>query len=404
MQNILRWSTVLCLGTSTGCESPDGPLVVHEWGTITTVHAPDGTPQGRLNRIDSADVLPDFVHRYEPPATGNDSSRWVGKRPLIPGRPDVTMRLETPVIYFHPPRDWPPNARLVDRRLPVRLLNYAWHRAQWPPLDRLVGAPLDLTHSPHPLLLPAKKAKRIVTLHDLFFLKHPDMTEAEIRRDYAPLVREHVRKADGVICVSEHTASEAQLLLDVNRTANGPAVRSLDELLADVGLAEFAGAHPHELSGGMQQRVALVRAMVLGAPLLLMDEPFAALDEITRTEMRHLLARLRSDGGLTPATTTLFVTHSVAEAVFLSDHIVVLTSRVSVEMVQKAATARAPIIVAVSAPTGLALRTADVAGITLVAVARKDGFEIFTHPERIENAAAAMPNQISKKEPAGHAA
>jgi NitT/TauT family transport system ATP-binding protein len=119
----------------------------------------------------------------------------------------------------------------------------------------------------------------------------------------------------------------AQLLLDVNRTANGPAVRSIDELLADVGLAEFAGAHPYELSGGMQQRVALVRAMALGAPLLLMDEPFAALDEITRTEMRHLLARLRGDGGLTPATTTLFVTHSVAEAVFLSDHIVVLTSR-----------------------------------------------------------------------------
>jgi glycosyltransferase involved in cell wall biosynthesis len=115
----------------------------------------------------------------------------------------------------YPRRDWPANARLVDRRLPVRVLNYAWHRAQWPPLDRLVGAPLDLTHSPHPLLLPARKARRIVTLHDLFFLKHPDMTEAEIRRDYAPLVREHVRKADGVICVSEHTASEAQLLLGV---------------------------------------------------------------------------------------------------------------------------------------------------------------------------------------------
>ena len=118
----------------------------------------------------------------------------------------------------YPRRDWPANAKLVDRRLPVRVLNYAWHRAQWPPLDRFVGAPLDLTHSPHPLLLPAKKAKRIVTLHDLFFLKHPDMVEAEIRRDYAPLVREHVRKADGVICVSEHTASEAQLLLDVPRS------------------------------------------------------------------------------------------------------------------------------------------------------------------------------------------
>jgi NitT/TauT family transport system ATP-binding protein len=118
----------------------------------------------------------------------------------------------------------------------------------------------------------------------------------------------------------------AHLLLDVNRTANGPSVRSIDDLLGDVGLAAFAGAHPHELSGGMQQRVALVRAMALGAPLLVMDEPFAALDEITRTEMRHLLARLRDDGG-PPATTTIFVTHSVAEAVFLSDRVVVLTSR-----------------------------------------------------------------------------
>lgn len=110
---------------------------------------------------------------------------------------------------------WPRNAVLVDRRLPVQALNYAWNRLEWPPMDRLVGAPLDLVHSPHPLLIPARKAKHIVTLHDLFFLKHPDMTQAEIRRDYAPLVRDHVRRADGVICVSEHTASEARLLLDV---------------------------------------------------------------------------------------------------------------------------------------------------------------------------------------------
>jgi glycosyltransferase involved in cell wall biosynthesis len=115
----------------------------------------------------------------------------------------------------YPERTWPANVKLADRRVPVRALNFAWHRLEWPPLDRLVGAPLDLTHSPHPLLLPAKKAKRIVTLHDLFFLKHPDMTEAEVRRDYVPLVRKHVKRADGVICVSQHTASEAQLLLDV---------------------------------------------------------------------------------------------------------------------------------------------------------------------------------------------
>jgi glycosyltransferase involved in cell wall biosynthesis len=115
----------------------------------------------------------------------------------------------------YPARDWPRNAILVDRHLPVRSLNYAWNRLEWPTMDRLVGASLDLVHSPTPLLIPARKAKHVVTLHDLFFLKHPDMTQAEIRRDYVPLVRDHVRRADGVICVSEHTASEARLLLDV---------------------------------------------------------------------------------------------------------------------------------------------------------------------------------------------
>ncbi len=117
-------------------------------------------------------------------------------------------------------------------------------------------------------------------------------------------------------------AANARLLHDVNRRrgANGPPV---SELLADVGLADFADAYPHELSGGMQQRVALVRAMALGAPLMLMDEPFAALDEITRADMRHLLARLCEQ----LATTVLFVTHSIAESVFLSDRVVVLSSR-----------------------------------------------------------------------------
>ena len=78
-------------------------LVIHEWGTITTIHAADGTAATGLNRIDEADVLPEFVHRYEPETTRYDSARFVGKRPNVPGRPDITMRLETPVIYFHPP-------------------------------------------------------------------------------------------------------------------------------------------------------------------------------------------------------------------------------------------------------------------------------------------------------------
>lgn len=116
----------------------------------------------------------------------------------------------------YPISEWPGNVRFVDRRLPVRALNLAWNRLGWPSLERIAGVPpLDLIHSPHPLIVPGKRARHVVTLHDLFFLKHPEMTQAEIRRDYSTLVRDHVHRADGVICVSEHTASEARIILDV---------------------------------------------------------------------------------------------------------------------------------------------------------------------------------------------
>jgi hypothetical protein len=98
-------SVLALLGTAQAAD-----LVVHEWGTITTVHAADGTPVGGLNSIDKADVLPSFVHRFEPETTRYSPERILGKLPNIPGRPDVTMRLETPVIYFHPP----PNKAFTD--------------------------------------------------------------------------------------------------------------------------------------------------------------------------------------------------------------------------------------------------------------------------------------------------
>jgi NitT/TauT family transport system ATP-binding protein len=119
--------------------------------------------------------------------------------------------------------------------------------------------------------------------------------------------------------------SNAHLLLDVNRRANPKDAADAMALLHEVGLGEFLGAYPHELSGGMQQRVALVRALTLHAPLLVMDEPFAALDEITRTEMRVLLNRLVEGRGVT----VLFVTHSIAEAVALSDRVLVSSPRPS---------------------------------------------------------------------------
>ena len=118
-------------------------------------------------------------------------------------------------------------------------------------------------------------------------------------------------------------AANVRLLQDVNRSANGASLPDPDELLGAVGLTAFRDAAPHQLSGGMQQRVALARGFALDAPYLLMDEPFAALDEITRADMRHLLAALCEPRG----TAVVFVTHSIAEAVFLSDRVAVFSAR-----------------------------------------------------------------------------
>ena len=117
-----------------------------------------------------------------------------------------------------------------------------------------------------------------------------------------------------------------RLLTEVNRGAEDHATLRPDEteaLLQEVGLGEFLDAYPSELSGGMQQRVNLVRAFALGAPILLMDEPFAALDELTREGMRFLLLRLWQRTG----PTVVFVTHHIPEAVLLSDRVLVMSPR-----------------------------------------------------------------------------
>ena len=111
------------------------------------------------------------------------------------------------------------------------------------------------------------------------------------------------------------------LPIDVQRIRGDGYTRLALELLDLVGLREFAQRYPRELSGGMQQRVAITRALIRDPAVLLMDEPFGALDAMTREQMNLELQRI----WLERRKTVLFITHSIPEAVFLADRILVLS-------------------------------------------------------------------------------
>lgn len=103
-----------------------------------------------------------------------------------------------------------PGAAVVDRRIPVRALNYGWHRLSWPTAERLTGQTLDVAQSFHPLMIPTARAAQLVTIHDLDFLDHPERTKAEIRRDYPRLAAAHARRASHVVVNSQTTSLDVQ--------------------------------------------------------------------------------------------------------------------------------------------------------------------------------------------------
>jgi glycosyltransferase involved in cell wall biosynthesis len=109
-----------------------------------------------------------------------------------------------------------PGTAIVDARVPVRLLNLAWHQLGWPPVELFAG-PIDIAHSSHPLLMPARAAKQVITIYDLDFLDHPERTRAEVRRDYGRLVPRHAPRAAAVVTISRFTAGEIERRLGVPR-------------------------------------------------------------------------------------------------------------------------------------------------------------------------------------------
>ena len=122
---------------------------------------------------------------------------------------------------------------------------------------------------------------------------------------------------------SSDLLENAALPLELQGVGREERHRAAREVLAQVGLAEAVDRYPAQLSGGMRMRVSLARALVTQPSLLLMDEPFAALDEITRFHLEVQLRKLWQERGMT----VLFVTHSISEAAFLANRAIVLSRK-----------------------------------------------------------------------------
>ena len=106
--------------------------------------------------------------------------------------------------------------RQVDRRWPVRTLNAAWHRLEWPSAEVLTGEDFDVVHSMTPLLVPTRRAAQVITIADLSFLTDPSWTRAEVRRDYPALIQSHARRADAIVVMSRYVAGEVARVLKID--------------------------------------------------------------------------------------------------------------------------------------------------------------------------------------------
>jgi glycosyltransferase involved in cell wall biosynthesis len=283
-----------------------------------------------------------------------------------------------------------PGARKVDAHVPVRLLNRAWHRWELPAIETFAG-PVDVAHSMHPLLIPARSAAQVVTIHDLYFLDRPDAASAEIRRDYPGLTASHARRADAVIVVSNYTAKEVQRRLDVpaDRVSVCPPgapgwVARDPNRIAEPGPILFVGTiEPRKNVGVLLAGYRKLLALMPDAPPLVMAGGVAP-------ESSSLLAELDKAPLAGRARHLGYVTDSARQDLYRSASVLVLPS--------------------LNEGFGLPALEAMTVGVPVVAANRGalpdllDGAGVLVEPDDAEGIARALQGFLTDRERAKTAA
>jgi len=198
-------------------------------------------------------------------------------------------------------------------------------RTEEQPVQALSDVTLEVGEGEFVALLGPTGCGKSTLLRVVSDLEHPSAGLVEVRGRPAA----DARRANEFGFVFQEPAllpwrsalGNVMLPLEVVKYPDGERRARCEALLGMVGLSKFVNRYPHELSGGMKQRVAIVRALAWNPSILLMDEPFSALDELTKAELQDELLRIWTQ----EKKTILFVTHNLSEAVYLADRVVVMS-------------------------------------------------------------------------------